>query len=70
MSNIAAAPRGGKGWRRPDAAPLPTHSDRLHELARRVERLGVAGRTDPEAIVLGKLTIAGEIRRMARELSR
>ena len=49
---------------------LPTHSDRLHELSRRIERLSVAGRTDPEAIVLGKLTIAGEMRRIARELSR
>jgi hypothetical protein len=47
---------------------LPTHSDRLHELARRVERLGVAGRTDPETIVLGKLTIASELRELARTI--
>jgi hypothetical protein len=50
------------------AHTLPTHSDRLHKLARRVERLGVAGRTDPEAVVLGKLTIAGELRRLARTI--
>ncbi len=70
MTNIRAVSTDGNGWRRPDAAHLPTHSDRLHELARRVERQGIGGRTDPEQVVLGKLTIAGEIRRMARELSR
>jgi hypothetical protein len=78
MSNIVAAPAGGKGQRRPDAnvvrprrptvPTLLTHSDRLRELARRVERLGVGGRTDPEAIVLGKLTIAGELRELARAI--
>jgi hypothetical protein len=44
-------------------------SDRLRDLARRVERLGVGGRTDPEQIVLGKLGIAGELRALARELA-
>jgi hypothetical protein len=68
MSNIVAALAGGKGQHRPGATPLPTHSDRLHELARRVERLGVAGRTDPETIVLGKLTIASELRELARTI--
>jgi hypothetical protein len=47
-----------------------TQADRLHELARKVERLGVSGRTDPESIVLGKLSIAGELRRLAREIGR
>jgi hypothetical protein len=65
MTNIVTAPAGGKGWHRPDAAALPTHSDRLHELARRVERLGVAGRTDPERILIEKLTVAGELRQLA-----
>jgi hypothetical protein len=68
MSNIVAVLAGGKGQRRHDATPLPTHSDRLHELARRVERLGIAGRTDPETIVLGKFTIAGELRELARAI--
>jgi hypothetical protein len=65
MTNIAAGSPGRKGWRRPDAPLLPTHSDRLHELARRVERLGVAGRTDPERILIEKLTVAGELRQLA-----
>jgi hypothetical protein len=68
MSHIAAAPRGGKGWRRPDAATLPTHSDRLHELARRVERLGVAGRCDPETVTVEKFDVAHALRRLASEM--
>ena len=40
-------------------------ADRLRDLARSVERLGVAGRTDPEAIVLAKLGVAHELRRLA-----
>jgi hypothetical protein len=47
---------------------MPTPADRLHELAHRIERLGVAGRTDPETIVLGKLTIASELRELARTI--
>jgi hypothetical protein len=47
---------------------LPSPADRLHRLARLVERLGVSGRTDPEQVVLGKLAIAGEMRRLAREI--
>jgi hypothetical protein len=65
MRNIATAPTRGQASRRFD---VPCPSDRLHELARRVERLAVSGRTDPESIVLGKLSIAGELRRLAREL--
>lgn len=49
---------------------LQTAAQRLHDLARQVERLGVSGRTDPETIVLGKLTIARDIRRIAKELDR
>jgi hypothetical protein len=47
---------------------VPTHSDRLHDIARRIERLGISGRTDPEQIVLGKLEIASELRVLARGL--
>jgi hypothetical protein len=48
----------------------PTHSDCLWGLARQVERLGISGRTDPEAIVLVKLAIAGELRELARAIGR
>lgn len=53
--------------RRPEPS---TTSQRLRDLARQVERLAVGGRTDPETIVLGKLTIARDIRRIAREIER
>ena len=56
MSTIIAATVGGKGSRRPDA------SDRLRDLARRVERLGIGGRTDPEEVTVYKLTVAAELR--------
>ncbi len=65
MRNRVPAPARGQASRRFD---VPGPSDRLRELARKVERLGVSGRTDPESIVLGKLSIAGELRRLAREL--
>ena len=42
--------------------------DRLRTLARAVERLGVAGRTDPETIVVTKLSVARGMREPAREL--
>jgi hypothetical protein len=69
------AGRRDSGARRPQiqyrwSAPerQPSSSDRLHELAWRVERLAVGGRTDPEQIVLGKLAIADALRIMAREI--
>jgi len=52
------------------AAPEPHLPDRLRTLARAVERLGVAGRTDPEAILLKKLAIARDLRRLAAEQER
>jgi hypothetical protein len=52
------------------AAPEPRLPDRLRRLARAVERLGVAGRTDPEAILLSKLAIARDLRRLAAEHER
>ena len=51
----------------PDQAPPPV---RLRLLAGMVERLAVGGRTDPEQVTLGKLLIAGQLRRLARELDR
>ena len=50
--------------------PEPRLPDRLRTLARAVERLGVAGRTDPEAILLNKLAIARDLRRLAAEQER
>lgn len=43
-------------------------ADRLRHLARLIERLGVGGRTDPEQIVLAKLSVGRELRLLAREL--
>jgi hypothetical protein len=51
-------------------APGPRLPDRLRTLARAVERLGVSGRTDPEAILLSKLAIARDLRRLAAEQER
>jgi hypothetical protein len=42
-------------------------SDRLRALVREVERIG-RGRADPESIIIGKMTVAYELRRLAREL--
>ena len=49
----------------PDQAPPPA---RLRMLAGMVERLAASGRTDPEQIVTSKFLIAGQLRRLAREL--
>ena len=46
----------------------PTASERLHVLARAVERLGVSGRTDPETVLIAKMTIAGALRAIAAEM--
>lgn len=48
------------------ARPAPPPSSRdlpaeVRTLAARVRRLGVGGRTDPEAITLEKLTLAREL---------
>lgn len=67
MQSVARARAAEKPC--PPSRPPSTPADRLRDLARRVERLGVAGRTDPESIVLGKLAIAGELRDLARGLA-
>jgi hypothetical protein len=51
--------------RRNDPITLP---DRLRALARRIERLGVSGRTDPEQIVVEKQLVARALRRLAAEI--
>lgn len=53
------------------ARPSDTSSpaSKLRALARQVERLGVGGRTDPEAITIAKLTVAHEMRQLAREIA-
>ncbi len=45
-------------------------AERLRALAARVARLGVVGRVTPETIVVEKLSLAAEMRRLAAELER
>jgi hypothetical protein len=54
--------------RRPPPAPAPRPSDKLHELARHVLRLGQRGWSNPETFIIAKETIAAELRQVAREL--
>jgi hypothetical protein len=54
----------------PARAAEPAPSRRLRQLARCVERLAVAGRVDPETIVVEKLDIARALRRLAAEAER
>jgi hypothetical protein len=44
-----------------------TQADRLDDLASRVAQLGRGARNGPEGFVTEKLTIAAELRRLARE---
>lgn len=48
-------------------APAPSLPERLRALARRVERLAVSGRTDPEQICIEKQMLARALRRLAKE---
>ncbi len=48
----------------------PTPPQRLRELARRVSRLACSGRTDPESVVIEKISLSAELSRLARELER
>lgn len=45
-----------------------TEANQARQLAYRIERLAVGGRTDPELIIIEKHTIARELKRMARRL--
>jgi hypothetical protein len=45
-------------------------ADRLLALADQVERLGNGGRNGPEAFVITKLSVAAELRSLAREMDR
>lgn len=47
--------------------PVLTLPDQLRTLARRVDRLGVASRLDPETLYVEKASIADALRRLARE---
>lgn len=49
---------------------LASVSDRLRQLAHRVERLAVGGRTDPEEITTEKQLISRALRRLATEADR
>jgi hypothetical protein len=49
--------------RKPPLVLVPVED--LRTLARLVERLGTSGRTDPEQVVLAKLSVAHELRRLA-----
>jgi hypothetical protein len=49
-------------------APDASASERLRQLARRVRRLGVSGRTDPESVLVEKDEIAHRLNGIAREL--
>jgi hypothetical protein len=51
-------------------APHPRLPERLRTLAQAVERLAVSGRTDPEQVVIAKMTIARDLRRLAAEVER
>jgi hypothetical protein len=51
-------------------APEPRLPERLRPLARAVERSGIGGRTDPEAVAIAKQPIAGDLRWSASEVSR
>lgn len=60
--NVSSRPRG-------PAVPEPTAADRLSDIAHRVERLGRGARGNPEILVLEKFEIAGDLRRIAREVA-
>ena len=64
MADLARPPRAVHGSRRPDARVLVLVDD-LDRLAGVVERLGVGGRTAPEAVTIEKLTAARDLRRLA-----
>jgi hypothetical protein len=43
-------------------------ADKLHQLARAVERIGRGRSADPETILVEKMSLAAELRQVAREL--
>jgi hypothetical protein len=48
----------------------PSPADRLRDIARRIRRLGVSGRCDPEAIVVAKHELAAAVLQVAAEVDR
>ena len=65
----ARNPSGGATTRNYPHYPQNGAGERLAELPSQLERLGIGGRTDPEAIVVGKVGIAAEPRRLAWALA-
>ena len=55
----------GAAGRKPRRLPASASSDRLDELAQRVARLGYGCR-DPERFIIEKLSLAAELRQLAR----
>jgi hypothetical protein len=66
MRQITRGPAAGKP--RVTTAHVLVPADRLRDLARKGERLGVSGGTDPETIIIAKFSVAAELRQLAREL--
>ena len=66
---MRSAPAHQAGRQGTPQAPV-TVSDQLRLLARRVERLAVSGRTDPEVVVMEKQLIGRALRRLAAEAGR
>ncbi len=52
------------------SAPEPSPAEKLRQLAARIARLGIGGRTDPEHITVEKLSVVAELRAMARAIER
>jgi hypothetical protein len=65
MQYVTSAPAAVKPRRTPGF--IPSQADKLDALARRVTRLGYGAR-DAEAFVVEKLTLAAELRALAREV--
>jgi hypothetical protein len=57
-----------RSW--PPPSPQPQPSNRLRTLARHVLRLGQRGWSNAETFTIAKHVVAGELRRLARELER
>ncbi len=63
MNDIARLPAGGKPPAITPHVRVPTET--LRTLARRVERLGLAGRFDPESAFAAREELAHQLRRLA-----
>jgi hypothetical protein len=66
MAAASAVDRG----RRADAIVTPSPAERLRDLARRVRRMGLNGRLDPEAAYIERDEIANDLTSVAQVLQR